>query len=122
MRATIAAASLALALGLGTAVAQTQGQTGQPGQAAQPGAQRLSQAQCQALWSRVNPSGGANVAQAQMTSYTNSFAQADTNSDGQLSQTEFMSACERGMIHDTATTGAGGGTTGTGTGQSGTKK
>lgn len=120
MRTTIVAAGLTLALGLGTAVAQT-AQPGQTGQA-QPGAQRLSQAQCQALWSRVNPSGAANVAQAQMTSYTNSFSQADSNSDGQLSQTEFMSACERGLIQDTATTGAGGGTTGTGAGQSGNKK
>jgi hypothetical protein len=55
------------------------------------------------------------VPQAQAQPYMTDFKQADANSDGQISSSEFMSACQRGMVRDTAATGGGTGTGGAGT-------
>lgn len=111
MKSIIAAAGLTLALGIAGATAQTtpQGQTGQ----AQSG-QQMSQAQCQQVWQRMNPSGAQSVSQQAAQPYIQTFSQADQNSDGQLSAAEFNQACQRGLVQDTATTGGGAGTGGTG--------
>ena len=36
------------------------------------------------------------------------FKAADTNNDGKLTQTEFMSACDKGLVTASATPGTGG--------------
>jgi hypothetical protein len=36
------------------------------------------------------------------------FKAADTNSDGKLTQTEFMAACDKGLVTASAATGSGG--------------
>ncbi len=42
------------------------------------------------------------------------FKAADTNNDGKLTQTEFMTACDKGLVTASATSGSGGrGMTGT---------
>ena len=71
---------------------------------------KLSQAQCQALWTKIDSAKTGSVTQAQAQSYIGDFKSVDANSDGHLSSAEIMSACERGLVHDTATTGLGTGT------------
>jgi hypothetical protein len=125
MNRVFLAAAFAVALGSASAIAQTSGSgtTGTTGSAG--GLQQMSQAECQALWSKANPGAAAgSLSQTQAQPYVTSFSQVDTNKDGQLSQTEFMTGCQAGHVRDTATTGAGSGATGTGTtsGSGATKK
>lgn len=99
----IAATGLALIIGIGTAVAQT---SSTPGAA---GAQKLSDAQCQQIWSKLDSANAGSVSQTQATTYVSDFKQADANNDGRLSSSEFTSACQRGLVRDSAATGAGSG-------------
>ena len=117
MKSTIVASGLALVLGMATAIAQTT----PPSSSTTPGAQpkmQMTQAQCESLWTKMNPSGGANVSQSAATPYVTTFSQVDTNSDGQLSSAEFMSGCQKGLVMDSATTGSGTGSTGGSSGSS----
>ena len=115
MKNMIVASGFALLMGMGSAFAHTTPSTpSTPGATAQPKMQ-MTQAQCESLWTKVNPSGAANVSQTQAQPYVTSFAQVDTNSDGQLSSAEFLKGCQGGMVMDSATTGSGTGTTGSGT-------
>lgn len=98
-----------LAASMGVAAAQTTG-----------GGTQMSQAQCQSLWNRINTAGGDSVTQTQVSNYVRDFQAVDANSDGRLSSAEFMAACSRGQVQDTAATGTSPGTTGTpGTGTPG---
>ena len=112
MKKIIVASGFALAMGLSSAFAQTTPST--PSPSAQPKMQ-MTQAQCDSLWTKMNPSGASSVSQSQAQAYTTSFSQVDTNSDSQLSRDEFQKGCQGGMFSDTATTGSGTGTTGSST-------
>jgi hypothetical protein len=101
----ISAAASVLLLG-GPAIAQT---------STKSDAMKLSRAECDAIWNKLNPSQSGNVSQTAARSYVTDFSSVDTNSDKQLSKTEFQAGCNAGKVHDTASTGAGSGT-GTGTG------
>lgn len=112
MTKTIIAASLAAALLSSVAVAQTS--TSPSGGAAT----KMSSTDCQALWTRINTNstggnaaGGMTPTQAQ--AYVQDFKSVDTNSDGRLVMAEFMTACQGGMVRDSATTGSGSGASGT---------
>lgn len=91
-----------LAASMGVAAAQTTG-----------GGTQMTQAQCQSLWNRINTTGGDSVTQTQVSNHVRDFKAVDANNDGKLSSTEFMAACQRGQVHDTASTGTSPGTTGT---------
>lgn len=56
----------------------------------------------------------ANEVASQASPYVTSFSTVDTDSDGKISQTEFMSACQKGQVMASGT-GTAGGTSGTGT-------
>ena len=112
MKKIISASAFALLMGMGSAFAQTTPTT--PGATAQPKMQ-MTQAQCESMWSKMNPSGAASVSQSQAQAYTTSFSQVDTNSDGQLSSAEFLKGCQAGMFMDSATTGSGTGSSGSST-------
>lgn len=95
-----------------TASAQTSGSSGTTSgsSGATTGAQQLTQAECQAVWSKAGgatATGGLSSSEAQ--AYVSSFTAADTNKDGKLSNAEFTAACQKGLVHDSATTGAGSG-------------
>lgn len=108
----IAATGIALILGTGLAVAQT---SSSPGAA---GNQQLSDAQCQQVWSKLDSQKSGSVSQTQSANYVNDFKQADTNNDGRLSSTEFTSACQRGLVRDSAAAGSGSGAGSMGSGSS----
>ena len=62
------------------------------------GDMKLSQAECQALWSKLNPSQSGNVSQTAARSYVSDFGSVDSNNDGQLSKAEFDAGCTAGKI------------------------
>jgi hypothetical protein len=101
--------SSAIAIGVllgGLAYAQTS-PSAKPG----AGAMKMSQAECQSLWSRLDASKSGNVAEAQAKQYVTDFKAVDANKDGKLSQAEFQAGCDKGQVHSTATTGPASGTT-----------
>lgn len=78
----------------------------------QTAAAKLSKAECGAIWDRAGGVGGGSLTPAEVQPYVNSFSKVDANADGQLSSGEFMSACSKGLIHESASTGASEGTSG----------
>jgi hypothetical protein len=76
------------------------------------GAMKMTQAECQALWNRLDAAKAGNVSEAQAKPYVTDFKAIDANKDGKLSQAEFQSGCDKGQVHSSATTGAGSGTGG----------
>lgn len=108
MLRSFTAGSAAVAVGLfmgGLAYAQTK----------TPAPMKMTQAECQALWSRLDASKSGSVSEAQAKSYVTDFKGIDSNNDGKLSQTEFQAGCDKGQVHGSATTGSGSGTNGSST-------
>jgi hypothetical protein len=101
---TMGAAVLAGALLTAPAMAQTKN--------APSGAIKLTQAQCTSLWSKIDSSRSGSVTQAAARPYVTDFKAIDSNSDGKLSRAEFMAGCNKGLVHDSASTGSGTGTMG----------
>ena len=98
---TIAASAVLFACGISMATAQT----------ATPPAPKMemTQAQCQAMWTKMDATKAGNLTEAQTSGSITDFKAADSNGDGKLSSAEFLAACQRGIVRDTATTGAGSG-------------
>jgi hypothetical protein len=80
--------------------------------AAENGAMKLSAAQCSTLWEKVNTSGAATIDASQAQGYVTNFKAADPDNDGTLSKTEFQAACAKGLVQDSANSGAASGTEG----------
>jgi hypothetical protein len=104
MRKAIVLGSTAIAFGLlsGAAVAQTQSPSKSPSSAT-----KMSQAECAALWNRVDSGKAGNLTENQVKAYLTDFNSVDTNADKKISQSEFQAGCDKGLVHSTATTGAG---------------
>jgi hypothetical protein len=85
-----------------------------------PPATKMSQAQCTSLWNKLDAAKSGSVSETASASYVTDFKSVDTNSDGKLSQAEFTAGCGKGLVHDTASTGAGSGASGSGASGSGT--
>lgn len=127
---TAIAATLSLAFAAGAAFAQTSGSTsGTTSGTTSGSAQKMSQAQCQSMWQSADSSKAGSLTQTQAKPYVSSFSTVDTNSDGKLSQAEFMSACDKGQVMASgsgsttgttgSSTGSASGTAGSGTGSTG---
>jgi hypothetical protein len=61
---------------------------------------KLTQAQCETLWNQANPSKGQTLSQSQAQPFVSDFKSVDTDSDGSISQTEFMTGCNNGYVKD----------------------
>ena len=96
---TSAAALFGLAIA-GPAFSQT---SSPPSGAAPP--TKLSEAQCEVVWARINVAKTPNVTQSQSEGSLSrgNFSGADTNNDGVVSHAEFLVACDKGMVSDTGT-------------------
>jgi hypothetical protein len=105
LRSAIASAAIILA---GTGAAFAQG-AGDPGAST---AVKMSKADCQSIWSKADSAQNDSLTSAQAAPFVTNFKAADSNGDGNLSSAEFMSGCQRGLAHDTASSGAGAGTSG----------
>jgi hypothetical protein len=104
MRRTIVVGCTAIAFGLlsGAAVAQTMSPSSGTG-----GATKMSQAECAALWNRIDSGKAGNVTENQVKAYVANFSALDTNGDKKISQSEFQAGCDKGLVHSSASTGAG---------------
>jgi len=104
MRRAILVGSAAVALGLfsGAALAQTTSPSSKS-----TGATKMSQAECAALWNRVDSSKTGSISETQAQAYVTDFKAVDTNGDKKLSQSEFQAGCDKGLVHSSASTGAG---------------
>ena len=80
--------------------------------AAEKGAMKLRAAQCSGLWEKANASGAATIDASQAQGYVTNFKAADADNDGTLTKTEFQAACAKGLVQDSASTGAASGTDG----------
>lgn len=111
---TTTASAILLALAASSS-AFAQGTTGQ--QSGTSGAMKMTQTECESLWNRADSAKSGSLSQAQAQTYVTNFSGVDTNSDGNLSRTEFMAGCDKGLVQSSASTGGG---TGTGSGSAGT--
>jgi len=101
---SIAIAALLMA---GSAFAQT-------ATAPKSGTTKMSQSDCTAAWNRLDTAKLGSVSQAQAQGVVTDFKAADTNNDGKLTQSEFMAACDKGLVTAASGTASGGrGMTGT---------
>jgi hypothetical protein len=105
MRTVVSTVALAFALS-GAAVAQGTTSPG-TGSASPGGAAKMSQAECSASWTQLDASKSGKVSKSQAQSVVSDFTAADTDKDGNLTQTEFMSACQKGLVTAAKGTGAG---------------
>lgn len=67
---------------------------------------KLSKAECESIWSRADAAGSGSLTSAQAQSYVSDFSKVDANADGKLTGAEFLSGCQKGFVHDSASTGA----------------
>ena len=103
--ATLAAFIVA---GAGTVWAQ---QAPAPGGPAAPPV-KLTAAECQAIWNKADAAKSGSLSMAQAQPYVTDFKAVDSNGDSKLSASEFQAGCLKGQAHDSASTGAGSGSTG----------
>lgn len=73
---------------------------------------KMSKADCQSLWGRADSSGAGSLSSAQAQPYVSNFAKVDANADGKLTSAEFLNGCQKGLVHDSASSGAGEGASG----------
>jgi hypothetical protein len=73
---------------------------------------KLSEAQCSTLWSQANPSQSKTLTQSQAQPYVTDFKSVDSDNDGTISQTEFMTGCSAGHVKGSASSGSGSGSSG----------
>ena len=118
----IMASGLALALGITAAAAQGSSSSSSSGTTAGGKVMQMTQADCQATWNRIDTSKTGSVSEAQAKAYVTGFKAVDKNGDGKLSSSEFMTACEKGLVHDGASSGTSSGTTGSGAAGTGTTR
>jgi hypothetical protein len=66
---------------------------------------KMSQAECTQLWDRLDNSKSGSITQSQAQGVVTDFNSIGKN--GKLTRSQFMTACERGQVNASATTGSG---------------
>jgi hypothetical protein len=102
-------ATAAFCLGATAAYAQT---ATPPNPSAAGGATKLSQSECTNLWQKANKGGAAGLTQAQAAPYVTDFKAANPDGDTTIDQNEWMSACNKGLVKSSSSSGAASGTSG----------
>ena len=96
-------------LGLALAAASALAAHAQTEQSA--GEMKLSQAECESLWSQLSPD-GAPISEAQAGTHVTDFKAANPDGDSTLEKAEFSKACDDGLVKSSAASGAGAGESG----------
>ncbi len=73
---------------------------------------KLSKADCQGIWSKADAAQANSLSMTQAQPYVTNFKAVDTNADSKISGEEFLAGCEKGLAHDSASTGASSGSSG----------
>lgn len=91
---------------LGFAVLMSNGAIAQTPTAAAPKANmQLSQSECTNLWQQANVGKAAGLTEAQSKSYVSDFKAANPDGDTTIDQAEWMTACNKGLVKSSASTG-----------------
>lgn len=83
---------------------------------------KLSKAECSNIWGRADAGASGSISSAQAQSYVSDFNKVDANADGKLTSAEFLAGCQKGRVHDSASSGAGEGASGSEQAPAGGKK
>ena len=59
---------------------------------------KLTQADCDAVWMKANPSNAATITETEAQQYVTDVAAANPDKDGTLDKPEFTKACEGGLV------------------------
>jgi hypothetical protein len=73
---------------------------------------KLSASECTGLWQKATSNTAKDLTETQAKPYVTDFKAANTNGDMTIDQSEWMAACNKGLISNTASTGASSGTSG----------
>jgi hypothetical protein len=92
----------------GIALAQQAPPTG----AAPAPAIKMAAGECQAIWNKADSGKAGSLTSSQAQPYVKEFKAVDSNGDGKLSSAEFLAGCQKGLAHDSASSGASSGTSG----------
>jgi hypothetical protein len=87
------------------AYAQTEPSAGSAGE------MKITQVECEALWSQLSPD-GSPITEAQAGTHVSDFKAANPDGDTTLEQDEFSKACDSGLVKSSAASGAGAGESG----------
>ncbi len=80
--------------------------------AAENAGMKMSQSECTNLWQQANPSNSKGLTASQAKGYVSNFKAANPDGDATIDQTEWMSACNKGLITNTSSSGASSGASG----------
>jgi hypothetical protein len=77
---------------------------------------KLAKAECEATWAKANPGKKQKISAGQASPFIADIKAANTNGDGSIDQSEFLAACDKGIMKDpsSASTGSSSGTAGAG--------
>lgn len=100
------------ALALGTTMAFAVEPSSQSSDAAGNSAMKLSASECTNLWSEANPSNAAGLTESQSAPYVSDFKAANPDGDTTIEQDEWMTACNKGLIKASSSSGASSGSSG----------
>ena len=110
MKSTVLLTSVIVLMGAGTAFAQDTG-----------GAMKLTENECQNLWSQADSAQSGSIASAQAQPFVTNFKAVDANGDNKISSGEFLSGCKKGLVQSSASSGSSSGTSGEKSAPSGSK-
>lgn len=79
---------------------------------------KLSMSECTNLWQQAGGSSTKTLTEAQAKNYVTDFKAANPDGDGTIDQSEFMSACNKGLVKSSSASGASSGTAGSSSGSS----
>jgi hypothetical protein len=91
-------AGLAMPASLGTAFAGTTDAPAQDEPLTVQSNAALHESDCQAIWSLAVPDND-RLSYDKATPYVSDLQAADPDSDGYFNKTEFMDACQKGLVH-----------------------
>lgn len=74
--------------------------------------QKLSQAECDSLWLKANPTNAEKLSASAAQAYIADVKAVNPDGDNTIEKDEFANACAQGLIKSSAATGASAGTTG----------
>jgi len=81
--------------------------------------QKLTQAECDAMWKQANPTNAATIPEAQAQQFVSDVKAANPDADGTLDKAEFSAACGKGLVKSSAAGAGSSGSSGSGAGESG---
>ncbi len=73
---------------------------------------KLSQSECTNVWQQAGGGSSKGLTEAQAKSYVTDFKAANPDGDTTIDQNEFMTACNKGLVKSSSSTGSSSGTSG----------